>query len=630
MQIKVLGWEYKNIRKMKNLEVKLEKKDGTVHPVTLVMMKNGTGKTTTIKLMRALLSGSAKDWDAKTVRSFRGTNDSFGEFRLTMSFKGNIYHYILKLNYEDGTVSFETSSSSEGLKDGREFPYELGGVFDREEFVNRFIFDGEQAKKTLSTGNEEAERAITYLYQVNKLDDMVKEINDLVQEKQMKSTGSDRSLKVYKGKMDRKRENYNRLCITLNELKQELKEKNESLDENNQRYKELFSSDRELHERREELIRKKKELYGQLGNVVKDVLLQVKRPYNIHPCFDERLKGLFKNMQTLKLPKSTSREFFDELADSHTCICGREIGEREREKILENAKLYLVGEQQGALNMIKSSLKEYEISEQLNQDIFQMRELNEKLEQIESGLNSLEIELSEKGNDELTKIRQHIDLLLIQVRELESQIEKMETTEYQMFRGLNEENNVNLALKAWEDEEDKYLKDIETYKFTKKADRMISYIKQIKGLALKKLKNNIMKETNEKIKKIITNDTIIISKIDRHLILKDREEVSEGQTLAVAYAYIGSLFEHSYFDFPFIVDSPAASMDLGVRREVANVIPELFKQLVVFVTSGEVAGFAEAFYELNDVQYMTIEDTELGNVVLVPGREYFSKYQMVE
>ena len=79
----------------------------------------------------------------------------------------------------------------------------------------------------------------------------------------------------------------------------------------------------------------------------------------------------------------------------------------------------------------------------------------------------------------------------------------------------------------------------------------------------------------------MTDEQIVVERIDGNLVLQGRSGASEGQTLAIAYAYICSLFEHSSFDFPFVVDSPAASMDLDVRREVAAVIPQLFKQLLM-------------------------------------------------
>ena len=70
-------------------------------------------------------------------------------------------------------------------------------------------------------------------------------------------------------------------------------------------------------------------------------------------------------------------------------------------------------------------------------------------------------------------------------------------------------------------------------------------------------------------------------------------------------------------------------MDLEVRREVASVLPRLFQQLIIFVTSGEVAGFAESFYTLDDVRYLTIEERD-NSVQCTEGQDYFSQFQVEE
>ena len=69
MKIQILGWEYINIRRINNLTVDLTKGNSIPHQISLIMMPNGTGKTTTINLMRAVLDGSALDWDEDKVRS---------------------------------------------------------------------------------------------------------------------------------------------------------------------------------------------------------------------------------------------------------------------------------------------------------------------------------------------------------------------------------------------------------------------------------------------------------------------------------------------------------------------------------------------------------------------------------
>jgi len=121
-------------------------------------------------------------------------------------------------------------------------------------------------------------------------------------------------------------------------------------------------------------------------------------------------------------------------------------------------------------------------------------------------------------------------------------------------------------------------------------------LKQIHTESVLRLKKNILCKTNDKIEKILKSKDITISKIGNCLSLTDRSGVSEGQKLSIAYAFLSTLFSESPHHLPFIVDTPAAPLDLQVRREVAETLPSLFTQIVVFLTSGERKGFADRFY----------------------------------
>jgi DNA sulfur modification protein DndD len=84
--------------------------------------------------------------------------------------------------------------------------------------------------------------------------------------------------------------------------------------------------------------------------------------------------------------------------------------------------------------------------------------------------------------------------------------------------------------------------------------------------------------------------------------------VSVGQTLSVNYAFLATLFNHSEHQLPFIVDSPAGSLDLKVRPEVARLIPSLCYQFVAFTISSERQSFVNVLHQAanQQVQYLTI------------------------
>ena len=104
-----------------------------------------------------------------------------------------------------------------------------------------------------------------------------------------------------------------------------------------------------------------------------------------------------------------------------------------------------------------------------------------------------------------------------------------------------------------------------------------------------------------------------------------KDDVSEGQSLSVAYAFLTALLSKAPFELPFIVDSPAVSLDLDVRKEVSRVIPTLFDQMIFFVISSEQAAFAENFYESEDTQFITLRQTANGDVKTYYGIQEFRR-----
>ena len=56
MKMAILELEYKNIRKITALKLPFTKADGSVISNNFIMMANGTGKTTTMELIKGLTS----------------------------------------------------------------------------------------------------------------------------------------------------------------------------------------------------------------------------------------------------------------------------------------------------------------------------------------------------------------------------------------------------------------------------------------------------------------------------------------------------------------------------------------------------------------------------------------------
>ena len=193
---------------------------------------------------------------------------------------------------------------------------------------------------------------------------------------------------------------------------------------------------------------------------------------------------------------------------------------------------------------------------------------------------------------------------------------------------MNDKNNLSKAIFELAKYEERIAAITETNLSLKRKQKFEHYILQIIEMSKTRLKEDIIRKTNEKIARVITDDFIEIERIDRHIYLKQKSAASMGQTLSVAYCYIGTLFEDSELKFPFIIDSPVNSVDKEKRRAVADIIPELFNQMIYFVMSAEVAGFAERFYNRTDSQFITIETSGNDSAPVINyGSEYFHNYQ---
>ena len=113
--------------------------------------------------------------------------------------------------------------------------------------------------------------------------------------------------------------------------------------------------------------------------------------------------------------------------------------------------------------------------------------------------------------------------------------------------------------------------------------------------------------------------------------MKNRKAVSEGQTLAIAYSYIGSLFDESSFRFPFVIDSPAVSLDLSVRKKYQKYYLLYLNSWLYLLFLSEVANFADSYYDFPDVAFYTIEAKDgPENAVCTIGKDYFDLFQKDE
>lgn len=256
-----------------------------------------------------------------------------------------------------------------------------------------------------------------------------------------------------------------------------------------------------------------------------------------------------------------------------------------------------------------------------------MGALQEQKTRLDARFKDVEDRLIKAGGAQVELLQKEIEELVAKISAAQTQLNIIESKD-SADETLTEENNLFKAEKTYKEYEIKIASTTKTNAALRKKQIVQSLVNEIKTQATKALKKEIIKKTNEKIKRVITDDFIEIDNIDGYIKLKDRDGASEGQTLSIGYCFLGTLFEDSELEFPFVIDSPTGKMDFDKRQAVADIIPVVFKQMIAFVQSAEVERFADQFYNNDDSQFLTVvADKESGEVIVHEGIEFFNSYQ---
>ncbi|NJL18652.1 MAG: hypothetical protein HC938_17335 [Nitrospira sp.] len=160
----------------------------------------------------------------------------------------------------------------------------------------------------------------------------------------------------------------------------------------------------------------------------------------------------------------------------------------------------------------------------------------------------------------------------------------------------------------------------ETVTLRKQTDILKDILFRAATIARGQIRDELVVEANQRIKEILINDPLEISKIDRSLRLAGQDGASVGQTLSVGYTFLMSVLNRGNNNFPLVVDSPANPIDGDVRENIAALIPSLCTQFVGFTINTERPGFVLPLEKAaGTVKFLTMFRKTDGTARLLPG-----------
>ncbi len=646
MKFRIEEIRYENIREFGNLHLDFTREGSNeTHNISLVQMPNGTGKTTTMGLIRHLLLGT--ELEEEQVRDYAPGpehspeyNPSEGEFSMAFATDSMRFRLHMELDYEMGSVRYRHSYPKReggGTEAGHFLPIEIEDAIT-EDFVDLFVFNGELTDDFIETGEDKAENALKIVSRLDRIEVQRDRIERIVEKRQdSKGAKTEQGLKQVQTRLNSRRDRLRDLENQRDELKQEIKEHNTTIEELKQEREEIIGQDREALERykqlEEDIQRLRTDLQSSAGNVLDDM----RRPSKLSAKFNQDFAELLEHMTILRLPKATSEEFFNELSEGDTCICGRELDEEHREEIRKNADEYLSDEDIGVLNTLKEQLRNTAEVEDFETRFEELSATREELKRSEMEQDQLDLddpeletrkqEITEQIESEKSSRDEKQDMVELLTTDDKGQRERF---------GLDWKENIPEAKREVNKYEEKVQEASDTVKFSKQSEKLEEIFDEFIDRSLYELKSRQIEQTNDRLKQILGLSEVQIESIDDSIKLRGKSGSSEGQSLSVAYAYLSTLFEDSQVDMPFVIDSPAVSLDHKVRREVARIVSGLFDQLVAFVISTEKEGFVQnleprEFDGTPDIQYYTVHKTGTpGKVRKHTDRDFFMEFTSEE
>jgi DNA sulfur modification protein DndD len=632
--------------------------DDNVHHLSLMQMPNGTGKTTTLRLIRAALSGSplSENWSPAEIKMFKPYHHMLpenmaGEFRLAI--KCETEHgtseltFILEFDWTTDAYSFKTKDRN-GTRQGYDPPAELRRLL-KKEFLPFLIFDVELAHEELFDRTQtRADDAINALFQLNVFDRLNSIASDYFTNQISDATNAttDQGIAALKTRIDNLSAQYERMNDNYTKHETELNNTLQKVQNLENAYKKEIDLSSRMKDERNKAQSDIRLAEKNVETVKKHLMVELRKPHQLCVHFGETLLELKSKLDIAKLPSHTSSNFFVELAELEECICGRKLDKKSRSHLIDQKDFYLEEASTGETNRIKTAIsREMENDSKKGPRI--LKDVIVELKGAEGELSSTRTKLDqlnqswEEDNPRLVEISEEISQLHNDVNSCREAI-----TIHENDRTKDRHSRNPFLLKEAIQEEQHRLSEMTgQVQLAKKTDKLKAVLQKSAENSRKYLSTGLLDNANNLIRDILPDNYVTLGNIDGGaLTVNNRAGMSKGEEATLGYAFLMTLFDTGSDLLPFIVDSPATPLDASSGYQLSKLLVKSHRQFIGFMTSRDKVGFIDGFIETKDVRYSTHfrDDSEhwsdevkdnnedaivTGNGVSIYGLDFFKQFQ---
>lgn len=610
MKIELLGWKSEGLRSP-DIEVNLEKSDGSVARVSLLQMPNGTGKTTTLNCLRAAMDGSAETWTDERVKSYRESDGKrdHGLFVATLRVHGTQKIIVeMTFHFDQGVVTYKTTVGSK-TEDNYSPPPDVRRYLDPR-FSKLLFFDGELANNLIDgKGTTSASEIIDTFYGLYHLSELKKDAiksYELYEKRSGPAKGAAQLTKLI-SKRDSLRLNCEKLKQRTESSETRLKELRHDHTRIEGELEEHLLQSGQFQEEENRVQVEKEQAASRLENGFHEIDLIFPDPFAIWPPLAAGVHDLVESLDRLKLTEQSSRLFLEELVNEPTCVCDRPMDDAARSSILKKADQTLEDAVNGYLKSLKRQVQQYskEGSPIFGEAVDRIIAADNDLSKAGSSLENIRTRAAASGDEKVGKKKEELKNIENEIDALESSIE---TARRPTKNGDDEHSGcIDYFEKRLKDAENDLAHLSGTHDLKHRTDTLVQVIDAAYEKAHSLLKDDVVKRANERLRQILRYNPVQISDIGTSVQLQGRGGASVGQTLAVGYVFLAGLLYEGGNQFPLVVDSPVGSLDDEARKELGRLVPILVKQMVGFVIATERKWFVDPLAEAadGDLLYLT-------------------------
>ena len=190
MNLNILGWKCEGLR-CPDFNVEINERGN--NSSTFFQMPNGTGKTTTLRLLKRSLynhefkSSEIEEFKAKKKEEYKKE----GFFEAKFAVDGKIFYIRINFDFEKKIASYSSSLSDEGgYVLGFKLPKEIENIIDKE-LVDLLLVDLEiDVKPMFRDSQTKAQEAIRKFCKINLLESLINDFKNFKDKKRKESSQS--------------------------------------------------------------------------------------------------------------------------------------------------------------------------------------------------------------------------------------------------------------------------------------------------------------------------------------------------------------------------------------------------------------------------------------------------------